>query len=182
MQVIHRFYEHGSDVKHVAFLPDGRHVLSAALGPNPSFISWDATTGKEVRRLAVAIKQVASAVSSSIDGRYLLIGSGRDARLWDVETDREVRQFKGHRGIVSCVAFSRDRKHALTTDMYNDAGRDGCAMHLWDVATGQELRRYTNHPGQVQRAAFAPDGQHILTAYENGSILVWETGSPSAKP
>src|SRR5262249_20753193 len=74
VQELCRFNGHSSEVKHVTFLPDGRHVLSAGLGATHSFCIWDTTTGKEVRRLAERLKQAVFAATSSIDGRYLLFG------------------------------------------------------------------------------------------------------------
>src|SRR5262249_45034990 len=84
LEEICRFKGHTSDVRHVAFLPDGRHVLSAGLGETNSICIWDATTGKEVRRLAERLKEPVVAATSSIDGRNLLFGSYRVARIWDV--------------------------------------------------------------------------------------------------
>jgi WD40 repeat protein/serine/threonine protein kinase len=181
MKELRRFEGHAGPVKHLAFLPDGKHVLSLAAGATGSACIWDATTGKEERRLAEASAKFRLTATSSADGRYLLIGSGRIARLWDVETDQEVRQLKGHQGVVHQMAFSRDGKYALTSDMFGDAKRGDSSIHLWDVVTGRELRRYPQHPSQVQRIAFAPDGHEILSAYADGTILVWETGLP-AKP
>jgi WD40 repeat protein len=171
-----RFSDHSSEVQFAAFQPNGRYILSANLAPAAKICIWDASTGKEIRRLARSINPVVVTATCSVDGRYLLIGWARDARLWDVEKDQEVHQLKGHAGIVNCVAFSRDGKYALTADTQNQNNQNVSTMRLWDVATGRELRRYPKHPGELQRLAFTPDGRHIVTGYDGGQILVWETG------
>jgi WD40 repeat protein len=124
----------------------------------------------------------ATAVTSSADGRYLLVGTPRASKLLDLETSQELQSFKGRFGFVSAVALSRDAKYALTTVSSSDGSKTVISMHLWDVATGRELRRYPKHPSQVERIAFTPDGQYILSTYENGTIYVWETGIKPGKP
>src|SRR5262249_5788361 len=115
------------------------------------------------------------------DGRYLLLGSYKAARLWDVETDQEVRQLKGHLGFVMKVAFSRDGKYALTAEVQGQGEAPQIAMHLWEVSTGRELRRYPKHPSEIRSIAFTPDGSSVLSGYDDGTILVWETGIQAPK-
>jgi WD40 repeat protein len=183
VQELCRFGGHSSVVSHLAFLPDGRHVVSAGLGTTDSFYVWDSTTGKEIRRLAESLKQRVSAATSSPDGRYLLIGSYQVALLWDVDTDREARLLKGHAGFVTKTAFSRDGKYALTAEVDNQGKKDAVvAMHLWEVSTGRELRRYPKHPSEIRSVAFTPDSSTVLSGYDDGTILLWETGIQPSKP
>jgi WD40 repeat protein len=64
IQELCRFRGHSSLVRHLAFLPDGRRVVSAGLGTTDSIYVWDSTTGKEVRRLAESLKQRVSSATS----------------------------------------------------------------------------------------------------------------------
>jgi WD40 repeat protein len=83
----------------------------------------------------------------------MLTGSFFDgkARLWDVETGREVRQFPGYAGFVNGLSFSPDGKYIATA-------AEGTTSQIWDVETGQPLERF---PGDVGR--FSVDGKFLLT-------------------
>jgi len=101
--------------------------------------------------------QLVAKVAFSPDGKYVLTGSGdKIARLWDVQTGKEVREFVGHTDLVDGVTFSPDGSEVLTCSV------DGTAR-LWDVGTGRELRRFTGHDGSVDAVAFTPDGRQIVT-------------------
>jgi len=71
------------------------------------------------------------------------LGRGdREARLWDAQTGKELRQLVGHTDIIWGVAFSPDRKYILT-------GSQDKTARLWDTQTDQELRRFTGHTAIV---------------------------------
>jgi WD40 repeat protein len=54
--------------------------------------------------------------------------------LWDVQTGKELRQFLGHEGIISSVAFSPDGRRAVSADSNR--------ARLWDCQTGEELHSF----------------------------------------
>src|SRR5262249_4422411 len=76
---------------------------------------------------------------------------------------------KGHRSVVTSVAFSPDGKLVLT------AGRDGDAR-LWSAATGAPRPPMRWHFGEVSDASFSPDGNWIVTAGP-ATAQIWRTGS-----
>lgn len=89
-------------------------------------------------------------------GRTFLTGAGDGiARLWDVQTGKEIRQFKGHSDRFAALVFSPDGSQILTANLDK-------TVRLWDVQTGRELRRF-EHLKEVQLVAFAPGGTAVWT-------------------
>jgi WD40 repeat protein len=127
--------------------PEAFPVASTALQPPPY-------QPRLVTQLGHSFK-IAS-VAFSLDGRYVLTGSGdKTARLWDVETGREVRKFEGHRETISSVAFSPDGRYVLT-------GSEDSTARLWDLKTGKEVRKFKGSEFMGSSVAFSADGRHVL--------------------
>jgi len=107
-------------------------------------------------------------VAFSPDGQYAATASNDNtARLWDVQTGQEIRQFIGHTENIWSVVFSADGKTIAT------ASNDGTAR-LWDVQTGQELRSLVGHTAGVENVIFSPDGKFIATASDDGTARLWD--------
>lgn len=129
-------------------------------------IVWDVGAGRVLRELpckggpaaALAPFERAEALAGDDDGNMV---------LFDLGTGREVRQLRGHRGSISCVAFSDDGSRAVT------AGTDR-TVRVWDVTTGQELSCLRGHEGFVMSAAFGPTGSRVLSGGWDGTVRLWD--------
>jgi WD40 repeat protein len=116
---------------------------------------------------------MASGVVFSPDGRQVLTGSPYDriARLWDVETGREVRRLEGHQGGVVSVAIDADGHRALT------GGHDP-EVFLWNLATGNVLLRLEGQMGHHTSVRFSPDGRHALSSGHGACLWDLANGRP----
>jgi WD40 repeat protein len=92
----------------------------------------------------------------------------RTARLWDVQTGKEIRRFIGHVDLLWSVAYSPNGKYIAT------ASADGTAR-LWDAQTGEEMRRYVGHTAAVENVAFSPDGKYLVTVSDDATARLWNT-------
>jgi WD40 repeat protein len=165
---------HVRRVMGVAGSPDGKRALSG--GEDGTVRLWDLATGKELRQFKGHGDWVMT-VEFSPDGKHALSCSGghwdqwwrtgtdTTARLWDVETGKEVRRFTGHTGLIFHAAFLPGGKRAVTSSLDRTA-------RVWDVATGKELLRLA-HDGEVHCAA-SPDGRRLVTGSTDGGLRVWD--------
>jgi RNA polymerase sigma factor (sigma-70 family) len=170
----------------VKFTPDGKAIVVTSQGKFIHLI--DFASGKPVRDYSVtnpeesAVAQGFPSVNDAAfapDGKRMASG-GYDndkgnyfARLWDMDTGKEIRRFQvGKQGYgVRCLAFSPDGKTLATLGT-----QSGVILRLFDVDTGKEIRAFPKDgdqrpgPGSV---AFSPDGKTVAAAV--ASIRLYDT-------
>jgi len=179
---IQRFEGHTERINGVAFTKDGRSAITVS--DDATIRLWNVTDGKEIRRFANQAGAVSS-VSISPDGRYILTGDGElpdgsdssrrlyTARLWEVETGKEVKRFAGHDKGIGSVAFSNDGQIVITSDRspYIPGLDRNYIVRLWDVSSGRKLQTFTGF-GPV---AFSSDNRQILRGgLEDEAATVWQ--------
>ena len=90
-------------------------------------------------------------------------GNG-DLWVWDVETRETIdRDYSGHSGSISALAFSPDGSQIAT------ASSDR-TTRLWDVKSGSELLSLHGHSEDVRDVAFSPDGKFLVTASDDKTV------------
>ncbi len=104
-------------------------------------------------------------IAVSSDGKRAVSGSeDRTARLWDVETGRELRRFEGHTGPVSAVAFAGS--DTILTGSHDRSAR------LWDAKTGKEKQRFEGHTDLV--TSVAAHGVSFASGSFDKTIRLWK--------
>ena len=119
------------------------------------------------------------------------------ARIWDVETGKQLAALPAGEFGLSCACFSPDGRKVLTAEstnkrraVYSDSGQmismsnssggieQATFVRVYDAATGKELLKL-RHRGEILRAEFSPDGRRILASgtsntYPNKEIKMWD--------
>ena len=169
----------------VAFTPDGKSIAVTSQGKDIHLIDFE--SGKTIRDFSHDNPE--SVLSSSFstvlgiafsqDGKLMASGGFDNdkgnyfARLWEVETGKELRRFMHSKisyGIPS-LAFSPDAKMLATRS------HDG-RLRLFDVDTGKERKTFPKdgggrRPGSV---AFSPDGKTVAAAGDSICLYDATTG------
>jgi WD40 repeat protein len=168
----------------VAFSPDGRQILLAGAGRNPtetggSASFWDAETYELVRNFKWHDSMITSAAFSP-NGRLVLTGSWDETaklwELWEPVTGALLHSFEGPTGYVmgltgyvNSVAISPDGMQVL-------AGGDDRFARLWSIPTGEQMYAL-EHSGSVKSVAFSPDGRFILTGSDDTTTRLWDAAT-----
>ena len=116
----------------------------------------------------------------SPDGRLLLTGAMTlgpkleedfqgEARLWDVQTGKQLCPTLEMSKPVWAVAFSPDRRTMMT-------GCENGHVGFWVTATGLRAASVAHEGGNITSVAFAPDGRTALSSktYEPATARLWE--------
>jgi WD40 repeat protein len=114
----------GGFVFSLAYSTDGKTLASAG----QTLQLWNVTTGTLIRELS---DQYANHVLFTPDGKTLASAHNADntqqiIHLWDVPTQRQIRTFRGHDGVLSCLAFSPDGRLLAT-------GSSDTTVLIWDL-------------------------------------------------
>ncbi len=120
---------------------------------------FKALQGYSNRIYSVAFNSTGSLLASGCEDHLV--------RLWDVETNEEVRLF-GHENWVYSVAFNAD-------DTYIVSGSDDKTLRVWDTSTHQCLPPLKGHYDRVRAVACHPHRKHIAASgSDDRSIRLWD--------
>jgi RNA polymerase sigma factor (sigma-70 family) len=169
----------------VAFTPDGKAIALTSQGGIVYLIDFE--SGKIIRNFSNENPEsslgpgwtTVLGIALSSDGKLMATGGFANdkgtyfARLWDVETGKELRRFmhsKTSYGIPS-LAFSPDAK---TLGTRSHDGR----LRLFDVDTGKERKTFQPDGGgrRLGTVAFSPDGKTVAGAGDSIRLYDLTTG------
>lgn len=173
-------------VSSMSFDSHGKRLATAKLNGEAQI--WDVTSGQDITKNLLSLKQEGlsqgkpqnretsgtSSVSFSPDGKHLAIAYlGGIVRLWDIESQRQVSEFKVDRFFIGSMSFSPDGRILATT------GAEG-KVKLWDVRNQKEIN--TTELEKLNRrilsVSFHPrpideNSNVIALAASDGFIQLW---------
>ncbi len=101
------------------------------------------------------------------DGKHIFSGgSDGTARLWDVATGKELRQFGKRKTPVLALAVASDENRVITADK--------ARVQIWDVASGKELPGPALKAGTLPAVRFTADGREVLLLSDGVRLEEWD--------
>jgi WD40 repeat protein len=81
---------------------------------------------------------------------------------------------QGHTNIISCVAFSPDRKHIIS-------GSYDKTIRIWDAQMGKAVGvPLQGHTDVVRSVAYSPDSKHFISGSYDKTIHIWNAKTHKA--
>ena len=185
-----RIDAHAGGVSSVAFMPDGRRLISSGITePQPRMTPakgalgavrlWDAATGRPISLELDGPSDKVAAAALSLDGRRMA-ASRRDHTilLWDLATGGLVTLEGPANHVASGVSISPDGKRLVS--LHRAGGSHPHApveMKVWDASSRKLIKTVNVDPHSV--ASFSPDGRRLVVCPSAlGDLTVYdaETG------
>ena len=161
-------------IARTAISPDGRWVATSTYWGRESTIKvWNALSGQLERDLPGEGLNGDARVEFSPDNRWLVSGTPRAYRLYEVGSWQPSHTYPRERANSSAtpVAFTPDSKIVAIT-------KNARLVQLIDVAGSQELASLASpDPRRTGRLVVSPDGSQLAAACGDGLIQVWDLRS-----
>ena len=165
------------DLRSLAYSHDGKYI--ATLSETGAVKVWHAESGDLAKTLPThGAPTVQHIVFAPNDGRLAMVQSDGLIRIWDIDANRGLCEFRTHPDGVRSLAVSATRRQLATL------GNNGFAK-IWDYERGAEVLSISvskpNRPssqvssdlGGVNNIAFSPVGKILITAL--GDPQAWDT-------
>ena len=155
---------HTRPIPSIAFLPDGRHAISA--GHDGILKRWDLTTLRLDDDSPGQFTEINDVVI--LPGGRWAVTANFEGKLgfWDLDRFARVYEIEAHRGRAWRLAVSHDGTTVAS------AGGDG-AVRLWNVASRQQVAQFYGPEGDVMAVAFSPDDGILVGGGDDGMLRAW---------
>jgi WD40 repeat protein len=157
-----------SGASSLAFSPDGK-VLASGSQDN-SMVLWKVETGSVLYKFKGPQSNDVP-VHFSPDGKLLAYAVKKDIKLFDLDSQREIRTLQGHTESIFTLAFSPDSKKLVS-------GSFDKTVIVWDVATGRLMQKLSDFPESVLGVAFHSEGKTFAIGFgDSVQLRAADTGA-----
>lgn len=135
-EIVVTYNGHDADVLGVAFHPDGKRVYSS--DADGKIQLWKIGDGNKTNDVADCSEKV---FKLPVVGNRFLVGSAdKSARLFEMQSKKQIRAYNGHAEAVLCAAISPDGRRVA-------AGAFDGVVKVWDAESGEQIASFIAAPG-----------------------------------
>ncbi|ETO21946.1 hypothetical protein RFI_15259 [Reticulomyxa filosa] len=114
---------------------------------------------------------------STFDDRQLICSGSSDktVRVWDVETNKQIRLFNQHSSYVYCAKFSPYHYHKHHRNVICSSSWDK-TIRLWDFKRNQQLKIFNGHTSYVVGIDFSRfnGGRYVCSGSFDKTVCLWD--------
>lgn len=96
-------------------------------------------------------------------GQAITTSTDQTARLWDLATGKQLRQYDGHTGPIFCLALSKNGRLLAT-------GAQDNTIRLWDVPQSSPIITIPAHASTAQSLSISSDNRNLISADADGNV------------
>jgi len=160
---------HTSEVRGVAHLHDGRHIITCS--KDASLRLWDRESGTQIGSnwKDDGDEEPVHTIALSPDGKTVASGSDDGmVKLWDIEMRKITAKWSGHTDAVWSVRWSADGMRVASGSL------DG-TVRVWEMESGETVLGPIKTGNQwVYAVAYSPDSSNIASGGDK-AIEIWDT-------
>lgn len=157
---LHTLSAHSAEVTDCSLHATGDFYVTASA--DKSWILVDIERGSSV----LAVKDADAGYTCAgfhADGLLLGTGMSNVVHIWDVKSQKNVASFKGHEGVVSCLAFSENGYYFAT-------GAEDSTVKLWDLRKLKNFHTIEEETGRVGALHFDYAGSYLAVGGAAASV------------
>ena len=160
---LRRLEGHKLDLWQATFSPDGSRILTTAADGTAKL--WNAYTAEEMWSVQHNDRFVEAAFSSE-SARFVTCSSGT-ARVWDLNSLKEVTRVRGGWGTVSKASLTPDGRHIVLITSDRGAG-------VWSIEESRYIASFGFGDASVRCICLSTNGRLIFAEAADGVAYVWD--------
>ncbi|MBI5325224.1 MAG: T9SS type A sorting domain-containing protein [Ignavibacteriae bacterium] len=150
--------------------PDQKYVISC--GERDQINVWDFNNGDKLKSYHTNSIR-ASSIDISADGKYLIISSGSELSLWNIEDGANMTFNKSIDANITIITakISKDNKFVA-------AGGYGMTIIVWDIVKNI-IHTIDSNQKTIYTVAFSPDSRTIISGTQDKNIHIYKLNESS---
>jgi len=155
---------HNDWLQSLSFSPTSKKLLSASW--DKSIILWDIKSGKTLQKIE-SNSWVKEAGFISEDTIFYATDDDFLIHIFDLTSQKEIRQFSGHRNTITSISLSNDKKWLASAA--NDS-----SLIIWDLKNYNNFVQLKNETRHILDCEFLPDSNLIASVSTDGFVRFYD--------